>query len=215
MESKPWYQSKTIVGIVVLVLSSLLQKYAPNLPGCDADLTAIVEQILQAAGGILAVYGRIKAVRPIATPSITGASSLFLVFSFLFVTAGFMGGCAKDGSVAPRAQIVAAISSAGSQLLSDAWTMANELQKQNNGNLIPPSVVTTLLDVTHNKGDAATAAVANQLVGQMIGAITAAKGLRGTPLETQLVVNQVLDPAAVQDTVSSIAPATVPAAANP
>ena len=79
MQTKKWYQSRTIWGIVVALLGFVLNnalKVDINLP-MDADLTTIqshiqsikdnssvtniVSEIMAFAGTLLAIYGRVKA----------------------------------------------------------------------------------------------------------------------------------------------------------
>ena len=61
--AKPWYQSRAIIGGLVAILASIL-----GLWGIDLDQAAATEIALNAApliGGALAVWGRVKATRPI------------------------------------------------------------------------------------------------------------------------------------------------------
>jgi len=61
---KHWWQSKTIWGLVIAGISIAAPKYQPIaqiLPGA-------VDQIGEAAGLLLAAYGRIKADKPINSP---------------------------------------------------------------------------------------------------------------------------------------------------
>ncbi|MBF0415610.1 MAG: hypothetical protein HQL79_07560 [Magnetococcales bacterium] len=63
MEEKSLHQSRTFWGVVIVLLSAL----APSL-GLEVDqgsLTSIANQIVAVVGAFLAVYGRIKAERPI------------------------------------------------------------------------------------------------------------------------------------------------------
>lgn len=59
---KAWYQSKTIWGALIAVGASLLQVAGIEL-GADiqADLADIAVTLAGAAGGLLAIYGRISA----------------------------------------------------------------------------------------------------------------------------------------------------------
>jgi hypothetical protein len=66
MESKPWYLSKTIWGAVVGVASGGLALAGHGLSSdAQAWLTDEVVQVIEAGaavvGGLLAIYGRVKA----------------------------------------------------------------------------------------------------------------------------------------------------------
>ena len=56
---KPWWQSRTIIGIVVMLLAQALKWF--NVDIVNADLTDIVTIAMETAGAALAVYGRVKA----------------------------------------------------------------------------------------------------------------------------------------------------------
>lgn len=61
-EMKAWYQSKTIWGALIAVGASLLQMAGIDL-GADmqADLADIAVTLAGVAGGLFAIYGRIRA----------------------------------------------------------------------------------------------------------------------------------------------------------
>ena len=58
---KPWWQSKTIWGLILTGVSVIAPKYAP----IANSLPPIVDNIGIAAGLILGLIGRIKAKEPI------------------------------------------------------------------------------------------------------------------------------------------------------
>lgn len=59
-ESKPIWQSKTIIGVAVALAGPwVARKFGLNMN--EAAQQAIVEQVIQGIGGALAVYGRLKA----------------------------------------------------------------------------------------------------------------------------------------------------------
>lgn len=65
-ESKPWLQSKTIIGAGVSVAASIL--HMTGLSISDADIAATVDAIVTIAGaigGLLAIYGRVVASKPL------------------------------------------------------------------------------------------------------------------------------------------------------
>ena len=59
---KEWYQSKTVWGALIAVTASLLQVAGIEL-GADmqSDLADIAVTLTGAAGGLLAIYGRVTA----------------------------------------------------------------------------------------------------------------------------------------------------------
>jgi hypothetical protein len=64
---KPWWMSRTILGGIAAIIAGML-----GLSSCeDADLIReLLTQLASVAGGVLAIYGRIKATRAIgALPS--------------------------------------------------------------------------------------------------------------------------------------------------
>ena len=70
MQSKPFYQSKTIVGAVMMLIALVLQIYQIELPQEQVDAAgANLAQTLQGIAGfwgfLLVIWGRIKADRPL------------------------------------------------------------------------------------------------------------------------------------------------------
>lgn len=65
---KNWYQSKTIWGALVVILASLLRLAGIEFGIAEqAELTDALTTIAGAAGGVLALYGRLTAVSTIVT----------------------------------------------------------------------------------------------------------------------------------------------------
>lgn len=63
---KNWYQSKSIWGGIITVLAVLLGAFGYTLTGDDqAALVEIVSAIVGAIGGLLAIYGRVKASKTV------------------------------------------------------------------------------------------------------------------------------------------------------
>jgi hypothetical protein len=56
---KPWWQSKTIIGIAVMLLSQILKLAKVDI--VPQELTDIVSLVLDTAGAALAIYGRMTA----------------------------------------------------------------------------------------------------------------------------------------------------------
>lgn len=62
LDMKTWYQSRTIWGALIAILASTLQMAGIHL--ADADQTQLADSALAlsgAIGGLIAVYGRIRA----------------------------------------------------------------------------------------------------------------------------------------------------------
>ena len=65
---KNWYQSKTVWGAVVVILASVLRLAGIEFgPAEQAELTDAITTIAGAAGGLLALYGRLTATMPLIT----------------------------------------------------------------------------------------------------------------------------------------------------
>lgn len=65
LDPKPWYRSKTIVGLIVAALAKLAEQVAPGWSVDTAALTDLVLELIQYGGLVLAWYGRVVAERPI------------------------------------------------------------------------------------------------------------------------------------------------------
>jgi len=58
-ETKPWWQSKTIIGIAAMLLAQLLKLWKIEI--LPEEITGLLLQALEFGGAALAVYGRVKA----------------------------------------------------------------------------------------------------------------------------------------------------------
>jgi hypothetical protein len=69
VEQKPWYLSKTIIGIVVALLGAVTPRVAASLGTDPASQVAAVVDIVSGmaslVGTVLAIYGRYKATTSI------------------------------------------------------------------------------------------------------------------------------------------------------
>lgn len=64
---KNWWQSKTIWGGIITVLAVVLGAFGYTLTGDDQSLLVdIVSTIVGAIGGLLAIYGRVKASKKVS-----------------------------------------------------------------------------------------------------------------------------------------------------
>lgn len=59
MEEKYWFQSRTIIGVLVMLLSQVLRYFKVDI--VSHELTDIITISMDAIGAFLAVYGRIGA----------------------------------------------------------------------------------------------------------------------------------------------------------
>ena len=67
-ESKSWYQSKTIIGILVTFLAGIvgiLKIFGIDLGLGEAEITAFILAVFTVIGTVLAVVGRLKATKSI------------------------------------------------------------------------------------------------------------------------------------------------------
>jgi len=65
-QNKPWYASKAVIGGIVAVASGLAGVAGIVVSPEDQEaIIAAVTAVGSAVGGVLAVYGRVKASQPI------------------------------------------------------------------------------------------------------------------------------------------------------
>lgn len=63
IEEKAWWQSRTIIGIVVMLLAQVLKWF--NVDIVNEELTDMVTLAMESIGAALAIYGRVKARKAI------------------------------------------------------------------------------------------------------------------------------------------------------
>jgi len=56
---KPWWQSRTIVGVLVLLISMALKR--ANVDIIDSEITDMITLAMDTVGAAMAIYGRIEA----------------------------------------------------------------------------------------------------------------------------------------------------------
>lgn len=68
MDSKPWYESKTVWGAVIGMAGAFCPRVIAALGGTDAaanQIVTVASAIATAIGGLVAIYGRLKANKAI------------------------------------------------------------------------------------------------------------------------------------------------------
>lgn len=112
VQPKPWWQSKTILGLVVTALGPIL---AQHLGFTDAETEELVGALAVIVGVALGVYGRRKATQPIGLGAKPATTSLWLV---ALIGTAILTSCAT--SPATKAKWTAT----GSWLLAKAQAIA-------------------------------------------------------------------------------------------
>lgn len=65
-EMKPWYQSKTVWGALIAMAAPLVEMIGLSVDeGMKGELADHMVSLVSAFGGMLALYGRMVATRPI------------------------------------------------------------------------------------------------------------------------------------------------------
>lgn len=108
---KPWWQSRTIIGIAVTLVAQLLSRYGVTVtPELQGEAVSAILDLMTAAGAGLAVYGRISASQPIA-PVKPGATikALAIVGVLGALTLGGPSACASQVETQTPAQAAYAL----------------------------------------------------------------------------------------------------------
>lgn len=101
MNNKSWYASKGVWGGIIAVLAGVLPLVGVNLTGDDQTvvaegLAAIGAAVAAIIGGGVAIWGRLKAKKPIGKSGDAGTLAALLVFALLsvclFATPALAGG---------------------------------------------------------------------------------------------------------------------------
>jgi hypothetical protein len=152
--TKPWYQSKTIIGAVVAAFASVAQVAGLDL---STDLqTEIVDAILLAAtavGAILTVVGRVTAKTGISggtsrTPGPPSGAALVLAIAVALPV--IAGGCAYTSAETPSQKVYA--------LQSDYAAIQTAAVGYIESDAAKPKVVAAIRDADATAMDALTAA---------------------------------------------------------
>jgi len=93
--TKPWYQSTTIIGLIVLVATIVLKRFGIDASGEESALTAVAMGAGEIVGAIMVLIGRLKATKEIVIkPQVLGLLLVALVMlpasgcSTIFETTG-------------------------------------------------------------------------------------------------------------------------------
>ena len=64
METKPFYQSKTYIGLAVMILGLIVNKF--GLPIAAEEIAPIVAFIFEGIGGVMIFIGRLRAEKKVS-----------------------------------------------------------------------------------------------------------------------------------------------------
>ncbi|MCA1971807.1 MAG: hypothetical protein LDL44_03135, partial [Caenispirillum sp.] len=97
--------SRTIIGVLVSLLSSLLDRYGHGLsPALQGEVVDLVFQIMTIGGAVFAIYGRWRAERPLRLLSSDGGDPGGGI-ARLFLLAFLLGALAVTGPVACASKV--------------------------------------------------------------------------------------------------------------
>lgn len=128
-DTKPFWQSKTLIGLVTVLLSQLLGKYLGTSADLNQETSDLVTQVFTALGSIMVIVGRFTATKSL---SVTPPKTLPMLFVSGALAACLLGGCAsfQIGSL-PVRQAAAITTGAALQFAEKdpvkRTTLANEI----------------------------------------------------------------------------------------
>lgn len=106
--TKPWYMSRTIIGVLVSLLAKALAMWGYEVsPALEGEITTLVLTAIGLAGDALAIFGRVKATKGIRRPRMSGGFAAFLLASMVVVTAGSLSACSFTQAETPQQQAYA------------------------------------------------------------------------------------------------------------
>lgn len=65
-DNKPWWQSKTVISVGVMMLGMGLKQLGFDTGGLEADITSIVLDGAMVVAGAVAIWGRITATKALS-----------------------------------------------------------------------------------------------------------------------------------------------------
>ncbi len=66
-DTKNWYESRTVIAVLVMLAATALQQFGIELGGLEEDITSLLLDAVGVLAGGLAIWGRIVAKMKIAS----------------------------------------------------------------------------------------------------------------------------------------------------
>ena len=66
-DTKNWYESRTVIAVLVMLAATALQQFGIELGGLEEDITSLILDAVGVLAGGLAIWGRIVAKTKIAS----------------------------------------------------------------------------------------------------------------------------------------------------
>lgn len=66
-DTKNWYESRTVIAVLVMLAATALQQFGIELGGLEEDITSLLLDAVGVLAGGLAIWGRIVAKTKIAS----------------------------------------------------------------------------------------------------------------------------------------------------
>jgi len=135
MNTKPWFQSKTIWGSVVAFVAMALKAFGVDINADSPQLVDGILNVVSFAGTILAIYGRVRANSIIAPapkdPPPVNLNFPLLIAGICLLTAG-LSGCAEKQTAPASTSSVAKV---GTDLATDFATAIKAFEDYRAGNV--------------------------------------------------------------------------------
>ena len=66
-DTKNWYESRTVIAVLVMLAATALQQFGIELGGLEEDITSLILDAVGVLAGGVAIWGRIVAKMKIAS----------------------------------------------------------------------------------------------------------------------------------------------------
>tara|TARA_E500000178_G_C16796972_1_gene650639 strand:- start:589 stop:795 length:207 start_codon:yes stop_codon:yes gene_type:complete len=66
-DTKNWYESRTVIAVLVMLAATALQQFGIELGGLEEDITSLLLDAVGVLAGGMAIWGRIVAKTKIAS----------------------------------------------------------------------------------------------------------------------------------------------------
>ena len=66
-DTKNWYESRTVIAVLVMLAATALQQFGIELGGLEEDITSLILDAVGVLAGGVAIWGRIVAKTKIAS----------------------------------------------------------------------------------------------------------------------------------------------------